>query len=286
MNLATLVKRAPAKLNLTLDVGEKREDSYHSLSSIMVHISLYDEISIEKTDSKIEFQSNAKYLKNDDKNLCVLAAKRYFEAVGIENEGVLINLKKVIPSKSGMGGGSADAAAVIELLEELYTPLDERARISLAMSLGADVPFCLTKTPAFCEGIGEIITPVSLSKKKIYTVVAKNAQKLSTAAVYSEFDKNPVRFEGSHTAVIKALETGNIALFQKGMFNSFENGIFKALPEVEELKNKMLSLGAFASQMTGAGQTVFGLFEEKEKAEKALSALRDEHILSYIAYIV
>ncbi len=284
--MTSLTARAPAKLNLTLDVGAKRPDGYHSLSSIMVHISLYDEITLEKTGDKIDFQSNAKYLKNDDKNLCVLAAKRYFEAVGIEKEGVLINLKKVIPSKSGMGGGSADAAAVIELLEALYGELEEKKKLSLAMSLGADVPFCLTKTPAFCEGIGEIITPVSLSKRKIYTVVAKNAQKLSTAAVYAEFDKKPTVFEGSHTDVIRALETGNAALYKKGMFNCFEKGIFKELGEVAELKEKMYSLGAFAAQMTGAGPTVFGLFEEKSAAEKALHTLRDEHILSYIAYIV
>ncbi len=279
-------ERAPAKLNLTLCVGNKREDGYHTLASVMVHISLYDEIRIERVGEGIDFESGAKYLKNDDKNLCVLAARRFFEMTGIKGEGVKITLCKVIPSKSGMGGGSADAACVIELLERLYGELDDDTRLRLALSLGADVPFCLTKTPAFCEGIGEIITPVALSKKKIYTVVAKNAQKPSTAAVYADFDADPTPFKGSHTDVIRALETGNVSLYKKGIFNAFEKTIFKSLPEVEALKNKMLSLGAFASQMTGAGPTVFGLFEDKKDAERALSALRDERVLSYIAYIV
>ncbi len=278
--------RAAAKINLTLAVGEKRPDGYHSLASVMAHVSLYDEVKIERCGDTIEFQSNAKYLKNDDKNLCVVAAKRFFEITGIENEGVKITLRKIIPSKSGMGGGSADAACTIELLEELYGKLDEDKKASLALSLGADVPFCLTKTPAFCEGVGEIITPVSLSKKKIYIVVAKNAQKPSTASVYADFDEKPTVFEGSHTDVIKALETGSISLYKKGMFNSFEEVIFKSYPEVEKLKNKMDSLGAFVSQMTGAGPTVFGLFETKTSAQKALSTLREEKILSYIAYIV
>ena len=278
--------RAPAKINLTLAVGEKRPDSYHLLSSVMVHISLYDEIKLERTGEGIDFQSDAKYLKNDDKNLCVAAAKGFFELTGIKNEGLKISLKKVIPSKSGMGGGSADAACTIELLEELYGKLSEKERLSLALSLGADVPFCLTKAPAFCEGIGEIITPVALAKKKIYIVVAKNSAKPSTAAVYADFDACPVEFRGSHADVIKGLETGNVALLKKGMFNSFEEVIFKKLPEVKALRDKMESFGALVSLMTGAGPTIFGLFEEKKDAVSALAKLREEKILSYIAYIV
>ena len=278
---------APAKLNLTLEVGNKREDGYHPLTSIMVHIALYDEVSLRRIEGgKIEFRTNAVYLKNDDNNLCVLAAKRFFETCGIENEGVEIELKKLIPSKSGMGGGSADAAAVIELMESVYGVLDDTTRLSLATSLGADVPFCMTKTPALCKGIGEIITPVSLSKKKIFVVVAKNAQKLSTARVYSDFDANPTPFTGSHVDVIRGLESGNATLLKNGMANVFENNIFASCPEVNALRERLLTLGAFAARMTGAGPTVFGLFEKRSDAVRALEALREDRILSYFAYIV
>ncbi len=277
--------RAPAKLNLTLEVGNKREDGYHFISSVMVHISLYDEVSITKGVNGIEFESNTEYLKNDDKNLCVLAAKKYFECSGICNESVRIKLKKVIPSKSGMGGGSADAAAVVELLERLFVKLDYDKKLSLGMSLGADVPFCMTSTPAFCQGIGEIITPVKLCKKKIYVVVAKNSTKPSTSFVYSEFDKKTVDFSGSHANVIRALETGNFNLFSS-MSNSFEEVIFPSFSQVKSLCDKMTEYGALHSRMTGAGPTVFGLFEDKSVAQKALLRFREEQILSYMAYII
>ena len=277
--------RAPAKLNLTLEVGNRREDGYHPLTSVMVHIALFDEIIIEQTESGIEFETNAVYLKNDDKNLCVLAAKRFFEAAGIDG-GVKINLKKLIPSKSGMGGGSADAAAVIELMEGLFGKLEGNKAKEIALSLGADVPFCMTHTPALCEGIGERITPVSLSDRRLYVVVAKNAQKPSTAKVYSDFDENPALFTGSHADVIRGLETGNFALIKSGMCNVFEKNIFASCPEAEELRKKLVELGAFAARMTGAGPTVFGLFETRRCAVKALEKLRKDRILSYFAYVI
>lgn len=277
--------RAPAKINLTLEVGNKREDGYHLISSVMAHISLFDEISVTKSTNGIEFESNTEYLKNDDKNLCVLAAKKYFEYANVSFDGVLIKLKKVIPSKSGMGGGSADAAAVVELLERLFVKLDDDKKLDLGMKLGADVPFCMTKTPALCQGIGEIITPIKLCKKKIYVVVAKNSTKPSTSFVYSEFDKNPVRFGGSHADVIRALETGNFNLFSSA-FNSFEQIIFPSYPQVKTLCDKMREYGALHSRMTGAGPTVFGLFDDKQTAQKALLRFREEKILSYAAYII
>jgi len=283
-----LVKtHAPAKLNLTFEVGQKREDGYHPLTSVMTHIALYDEVSARRIKGgEIQFHTNAVYLKNDDNNLCVVAAKRFFETCGIKDEGVEIELKKLIPSKSGMGGGSADAAAVIELMERLFGALDDKTRLSLGTSLGADVPFCMTKAPALCEGIGELITPVSLTKKKIFVVVAKNAQKLSTARVYSDFDANPNRFTGSHADVIRGLESGNVSLLKSGMANVFEENIFASCPEVDALRERMLTLGAFASRMTGAGPTVFGLFEKRADAVRALEVLRADRILSYFAYII
>ncbi len=279
--------RAPAKINLTLEIGAKRDDGYHSLTSVMSHISLFDELLVSKTDEGvIDFQSNAPYLKNNDKNLCVLAAKKFFELCGIKNAGVKIELKKIIPTNSGMGGGSTDAAAVIKCMENLFGKLDEKSRENLAASLGSDVPFCLTDTSAVCEGRGEKITPFSFEKKRIYAVVAKNAVKVSTSSVYADFDVNPVEFTGSHSGVVQALKDGDNEFLRKSMCNVFEKNIFAATPEVEKLRNKIYSLGAFASQMTGAGPTVFGLFEKRTDAENALEVLRKEKVVSYSAYIL
>ena len=281
-----LETRAPAKLNLTLAIGPRRDDGYHPIKSVMVHVSLFDTVSVRKKECGIGFSSNARYLRNDDKNLCVLAARRYLELAGIK-EGVDIELLKHIPSKSGMGGGSADAAAVVSLMEKLFVPLDSSVRDSLLLSLGADVPFCATSTPALCEGIGERITPILLSGSlEHYLVIAKNAQKPSTAGIYSVFDSSPVPFEGSHSDVIRALETGNAELLKKGMYNAFEPIIFSMYPEVEHLRDRMLSLGAYAAQMTGAGPSVFGLFPSKAHADKALGELRESGVLSYVARII
>jgi len=277
--------RAPAKLNLTLEVGAKREDGYHPLSSVMAHISLYDDITVTREGVGVEFETNAVYLKNDEKNLCVVAAKRFLECKGLD-EGVIIRLKKLIPSNSGMGGGSTDAAVVIKLMERLFGELESEKRDALALSLGSDVPFCMTETPALCQGIGEMITPIASPSRRLYVVVAKNAQKLSTAKVYSDFDSSPVEFTGSHTDVIRALESGNFSLLKDGMCNVFEEGIFSKCPEVSSLRERLLELGAFAARMTGAGPTVFGLFEKRHLAERALSVLRADRILSYFAYIL
>ena len=283
--MKSVTMRAPAKINLTLEVGAKRDDCYHPLTSVMSHISLYDELTVTKSES-LEFETNASYLRNDDKNLCVVAARRYLEYTGLEEEGVKITLKKLIPSNSGMGGGSTDAAAVIKLMERLFGELDAAKRDELALSLGADVPFCLTETSALCQGIGEIITPILPISKRLYVVVAKNAQKLSTAKVYSDFDTSPASFTGSHTDVIRSLESGNFCLLKNAMCNVFEKTIFLQCPEVEALRERLLELGAFAARMTGAGPTVFALFEKRHIAEHALSALRADRILSYFAYIL
>ncbi len=283
--MKSVTMRAPAKLNLTLEVGAKRDDGYHPITSVMSHISLYDEISVTKSEA-LEFETNASYLRNDDKNLCVVAAKRYLEYKGIKDESVKITLKKLIPSNSGMGGGSADAATVIKLMERLYGALDDEKRGALALSLGSDVPFCMTETSALCQGTGEIITPIMPSPKRLYVVVAKNALKLSTAKVYSDFDTYQTAFTGSHTDVIKALESGNFPLLKNGMCNVFESNIFAECPEVASLREKLLELGAFAARMTGAGPTVFGMFEKRYLAERALRSLREDRILSYFAYIL
>ena len=284
--MRTVSGRAFAKLNLTLEVGDRRQDGYHPLVSVMTHISLSDEITLTREGEDVCFESNASYLRCNDTNLCIRAAKKYFETSGVSPTGVKIKLKKIIPLKSGMGGGSADAALVIELMEQLFGKLSEEKRQSLALSLGADVPFCLTKTPALCEGIGEIITPVSLSSKRVWVVVAKNAQKPSTAQIYSEFDNSPVKFRGSHMDVIRALETGELSLYKKGMHNVFEDNVFASVPKAKMLSEQIAHLGAFAVQMTGAGPTVFGLFEKKEDAVSAVKALRDRSTLAYFAYLV
>ena len=151
--------RAYAKVNLTLDIISARDDGFHSIRSVMVPVSLFDRVSVERAE-RISFDCDLPALRNDD-NLCIRAAKAFFEAAGIRG-GADIRLQKHIPFPAGLGGASADAAAVIDCLSTIYgAPLDFDELIRVAAEVGSDVPFCLYGKPALCEGRGEIITPIA-----------------------------------------------------------------------------------------------------------------------------
>lgn len=261
-------KLAFAKINLTLEVGDKRPDGYHSLTSVMARATLFDKVAVEKNEiGETRLFSTDKSIENAD-NLVVHAVNGYFEVSGREPFGVDITLEKNIPIASGMGGGSADAAAVIECMEELFGALDKDKRHALARSLGADVPYCLEKTPCLCRGIGDECERIDFKGfENLFLVIKKNADKLSTGAVYSAFDALPKR-EGryDHESVIKALERGDTALFTSSLFNDFERVVFEKSPEVKLLKEEMLEAGAVSALMSGAGPAVVGFFDSEEKA--------------------
>ncbi len=261
-------KKAYAKINLTLEVGKKRADGYHSLTSVMARASLFDVLYIKKNESdEIRIFSSDKTLENSD-NLCYKAVKNYFEFSGVSPEGIDITLEKKIPLSAGLGGGSADAAAVIEALEELFKPLPDSKRHALALSLGADVPYCLKKVPCLCKGIGDECEKIKAKPfNSLWLVIEKNAEKLSTGAVYKAFDElDKGSFSYDHQGVITALERADKTLFSKSLFNDFERIVFTLSPEVKALKEKFLKNGATTAVMSGAGPTVVAFFDNKEKA--------------------
>ncbi len=255
-------KIAFAKINLTLEVGDKRADGYHSLTSVMARISLHNRVEVEKNGvGEIRLFSTDKSIENDD-NLSVRAVKGYFEVSGVTFEGVDIRLEKHIPLAAGLGGGSADAAAVIECMEELFGTLEEEKRHDLARGLGADVPYCLEKTPCLCRGIGDECESLSATDMGLFLVIEKEGEKLSTGAVYSALDRLGKRKElFDHNGMVKALETGDKRLFVKALSNDFERVV-----DVTSVKERMLSHGAIATLMSGAGPTVVGFFDDEEKA--------------------
>lgn len=261
-------KFAYAKINLTLEVGDKREDGYHEIVSVMARATLHDRVEVIKKGVGITLRCSDTTLETPD-NLVIKAVKGYFEVSGISPEGIEINLEKHIPVAAGLGGGSADAAAVIECMEEIFLPLEKEKRHVLARSLGADVPYCLEKTPCICRGIGDECERIDAKDfDSLFLVIKKNAEKLSTGAVYSAFDALPksVR-EYDHKSVIKAFETGDIALLTSSLFNDFERVVFEKTPEVKALKEEMLEAGAASAIMSGAGPTVVGFFDDEKKAK-------------------
>ena len=266
---------APAKLNLTLGVAPRREDGYHPIRSIMQKIALYDTLTFSRA-RETTLSVDLKYLPTDERNLCVRAAHEYFRRTGISG-GVTIRVRKAIPVGAGLGGGSTDAACTLRALCTLYEPLAEKELYDLALSLGADVPFCLSEhATCLCEGVGEVLTPVKRGEGEIYLVLVKNDRKLSTASVYGAFDAMPYTGIPSDEAALRALASGDTASLGKSLFNMLEAPVFAQKCALDQLRERLLSLGALGARMSGAGPTVYGVFAALEGARRAAEALSEE----------
>ena len=252
--------RAYAKLNLTLGVLYKRADGYHALDSIMQSVDLFDTVTVERANG-IVVTSTGMQLPYD--NTLRRAAERYRALTG---RGATIRVVKRIPAEAGMGGGSADAAAALNGLQTLYGEADEKTLLELGASVGADVPFCMRGGVQRAEGIGEVLTP--LKGMKLYFVVLKPAEGVSTKRLFSLL-KLP-RTMPETTACIKALAAGDVHALAPLLFNALEEPAMELVPEIGMAKTALLDAGALAASMTGSGSAVFGLFETRELAERAL----------------
>ena len=257
---------ALAKLNLTLGVLYKREDGYHALDTVMQTVSLFDRVFVEKSRT-VEVQVTGMTLPVE--NTMYKAAKLYREATGC---GAKIRCEKRIPAEAGMGGGSADAAAVLRGLQRLHRMADDRTLKQIALSVGADVPFCLVGGTCRCEGVGEILTPFAL-KNRLWFVIAKPEQGVSTRALFSRLPLPRPRVQT--LSAMAALAKGDLAAFAPLMKNVLEPAAIELVPEIGALKQKLLDAGALCAQMTGSGSAVFGLFDSEAAAQAALPAVSD-----------
>lgn len=272
---------AYAKINLSLSITGTREDGYHTLESVMQQISLADTLEMEKIPEGILLSCDKKHIPTNEKNLCWKAASAYLTCAGI-TEGVKIHLTKRIPDGAGMGGGSADAAAVLKGMMALYpAKLD---LFSIGAKIGADVPFCLAGGTHLCEGIGEKLTPISFpAKKNLFVVVAKNCEGLSTPHIYSLYDKTKQETKKSSSAkeLIDAMNSGNREKLFSLMHNDLELCAISERPDIGALKARLSSLGADAAMMTGSGSAVFGLFLSEEQARSSAEKLKEDGIEAY-----
>ena len=265
---------APAKINLFLDVLNKRDDGYHNLSMIMQTIDLCDEIDIEKAE-KISLECNKDGIPLNEKNLVWKAADLFFEYTKI-NGGCKIYLKKVIPDGAGLGGGSSDAAQVLIALNEIYdTKLSNEQLKGIAVKIGADVPFFIEKGCCLAEGIGDILTPIE-NNTNPYVLVYKPEVSISTKWVYESLNLNNKK-EKNKDELIELLRVGNMKFFD-GIFNVLEDVSITKYPEIEDVKNKFKNLGATNAMMTGSGSAVFAIFIDKIKAKEALGHFEKERI--------
>ena len=277
-------KLAHAKINLTLSVTGKRQDGYHTLATVMQEISLADRLTVEKQASGIGFVCDDPRLPGDETNLCVKAAKAYLSAAG-DPGGVSIRLEKKIPWGAGLGGGSSDAAAVLSALAELY-PAD--ADLSgLAAKIGADVPFFLTGGTCLCTGIGEEVTPLYFpGKTGLWCVIAKEAEGLSTPAVYCAYDEKPRTSEIRAQDMIEAMTWGAPEAIFPFMTNDLEDAAFSLAPKIRETRTYLKVMGAEAAQMTGSGSAVFALFRDRDAAAWAAANVKKKGAETFLCTLL
>lgn len=267
--------QAFAKINLGLDVLGKREDGYHEVRMIMQTIRMYDQLDMRKSvEPGIHLTTNKKYIPVDENNLVWRAAKLMMDTCGIM-EGVSIHLHKVIPVAAGMAGGSSDAAATLVGMNRLFhCGLSKEKLMELCVQIGADVPYCVLRGTALAEGIGEKLT-VLPPMPDCWILIGKPGISVSTKYVYTTLDLNTDTVHPDIDGMKKALEDGNLYGITERMGNVLQDVTIPAYPEVERIKEQMKALGAVNAMMSGSGPTVFGIFDNEEKAQKACQKLRE-----------
>ncbi len=267
-----LTELAYAKLNLTLEVGEKRSDGYHDLRSVMTSASLHDTVTVEKA-KDITMTCDRADLPTDGRNLAVKAALAFFEKTGIVG-GCHIELTKCIPSEAGLGGGSSDAAAVLRALRTLYAPEMSMEELeSIGALVGSDVPYCVRGGTVLCEGRGEKLMTLPAMPKCQYVIV-KPDEAFPTGKMYGEIDtQNPARRYTTDSMMV-ALMNGDLGAVAQRLENTFEQ-VIPADSDVVIIRDILLQNGALNAMMSGSGSAVFGIFDDATKAEAACKALRN-----------
>ena len=267
--------QAFAKINLGLDVLGKREDGYHEVRMIMQTIRMYDQLDMRKSvEPGILLTTNKNYIPVDENNLVWRAAKLMMDTCGIM-EGVSIHLHKVIPVAAGMAGGSSDAAATLVGMNRLFhCGLSKEKLMELGVQIGADVPYCVLRGTALAEGIGEKLT-VLPPMPDCWILIGKPGISVSTKYVYTTLDLNTDTVHPDIDGMKKALEDGNLYGITERMGNVLQDVTIPAYPEVERIKEQMKTLGAVNAMMSGSGPTVFGIFDNEEKAQEACQKLRE-----------
>lgn len=282
--MTTLYEGAFAKLNLTLDVLGKREDGYHDLQSVMQTISIRDDIEIDiGTGKPWKLLCTDESIPTDEKNLAWKAAKVYCDAMGKDPNGLEIRITKRIPSGAGMGGGSADAAAVLRALNRHYgEPLSILALAELGAQVGSDVPFCTVCGTAMVEGRGERLRKLPDMPECIF-VVCKPEFSVSTPELYKKIDETVIAHRPDNRAMESALLAGDLELIAGNLWNVFDPIVTQDHLELNYIKSICNTYGAMNQMMTGSGSAVFAIMPNFEYAAVLCSMLRENYPHIYIA---
>lgn len=269
-----IMEKAAAKINLTLDVLNKRDDGYHEVEMIMTMVDLADRIEMQELPrDTIIISSQAGYIPLDEKNLAFQAAKLIKDRYDVR-QGVYIHLDKKIPVAAGLAGGSSDAAATLRGLNrlwQLHIPTEELQK--LGAELGSDVPFCVTGGTAIARGRGEKLEPIG-SPPPCWVVLAKPPINVSTSEIYGKLDARTIERHPPTPKVLEAIANKDFDAMCAGLGNVLEEVTLRLYPEVRQLKKCMEHLGADGVLMSGSGPTVFALAAKRSKAIRIYNGLR------------
>ena len=271
--------RTCCKINLGLNVVERRPDGYHNLQTIFYPVPLYDELTIREGRDEDVLTLCGNPLEGEVQDNLVLRAVRLLRQLPLNEDGVnipqlCIDLRKVIPSGAGLGGGSSDAACMVRTLSHLYglNMTDEQME-RLVAKLGADCPFFINPRPVYAEGIGDVFTPISLNLSGWYLMLVKPEVHVSTREAYAGVHPHKPAFPLLETAKLPVGEWAD------RMVNDFEESIFANHPLLAEIKQELYHQGAAYASMSGSGSTIFGLFRSQPHCEQLFA----EHFCKVIS---
>jgi len=268
--------KAYAKINFCLDIIGTRDDGYHLIESVMQSIDLHDIVTVKRRkDGDIRVVCRNMDLP-EKSNTAYKAAEVFFKKANLKcSAGATIEIKKQIPSQAGLGGGSADAAAVLVALNRLYkTNFSEEELCNLGAKVGADVPFCVCGGTRLARGIGEILTRLA-DCHDCYIVVVKGKDGVSTKQAYEDYDSATDLVKLRLDKVIEALSRGDFEALKGKLINVFQQTT--RVKEISEIVEKLKKMGAVEAAMTGSGSAVFGIFTECENTEKCAQQMKKNY---------
>ena len=283
----TLREGAFAKFNLTLDVLGKRPDGYHDIQSVMQTISIRDDVEVEVGTAKPwTLSCDKEDVPQDSSNLAWKAAEMFCRAAKRDPEGVAIRITKRIPTQAGLGGGSADAAAVLRALNRHYDyPFSIYALAELGAEVGSDVPFCTLGGTVLCQGRGERLRKLPDLPETLF-VVCKPDFPVSTPELYRRLDETAIARRPDHTAMEAAIVQGDVGAIAGQLCNVFEPVVTEKHLELNYIKSLMNSYGALGFAMSGSGPSVYAIAPSFEYAAVICTMLKDNYPQVFIAKTV
>lgn len=274
--------KAMGKINLGLDVIRRRPDGYHEVKMVMQTVNLYDKVRITVNEEPgIRVSTNLPFLPVNENNIVYKAAQLLMDAYDL-NKGVTIELEKHIPVAAGMAGGSTDGAAVIFGMNRLFRlGMSRQQMMETGLKLGADVPYCIMRGTALSQGIGEILSPLP-GIPDCHILIARPGISVSTKFVYENLKLDQIHTHPDIDGVVAAIEAGDLKDMAVKMENVLESVTIPAYPVIEDIKSLMKKQGALNALMSGSGPTVFGIFEDEQRARYALEAMKESQLAKQV----